>query len=303
MKQLKKATAALLILACALSLFSCGSFKDAVHLGTTKQEQETQRNPATGFDDDPTNDFTVTLRLNGKAYAPSVAIDVYWSDGYDIFIAPVDETGVARIDGLDGDYQITLSTVPTGCAYDSNAYTATNLERNVYVDLYDLNAVKGKGTDLYGCYEISKAGIYSVTISEPGEMVYFEFAPQVNGTYTVESWASVVEDEINPIAVAYYGSTSYKHSPYTVEGLGAVGSFTRNFVHTVEIADQVHILDGIGAVVHFITLPNQRKDFQRFCGLSVSRKECLVIYGATAVPLPRIFGVVGRCIRSCPAGA
>lgn len=238
MNRLKKAMALLLLLSCSLSLFACGRFKDAVDIGGGKEEGS-KKPPSAEFDDDPTNDFTVTLRLNGKAYSPTVAINVYWSDGYDIFIAPVDESGVARIDGLDGDYQITLSTVPTGYAYDANGYTATNLERNVYLDLYDLNAVRGQGTDLYSCYGVSNTGIYSVTISEPGEMAYFEFAPQTNGTYTVESWASVAEDEINPIAVAYYGSSSYKHSPYTVEGLGAVGSFTRNFVHTIEIADQM----------------------------------------------------------------
>ena len=86
---------------------------------------------------------------------------------------------------------------------------------------------------------MSDTGIYSITVSEPGELAYFEFAPKMNGTYTVESWASTSEDEINPICTAYYGSSSYKYAPYTVTDVGQVGSFTRNFVHTVEIADQM----------------------------------------------------------------
>ncbi|MBQ4065264.1 MAG: hypothetical protein IJD10_04125 [Clostridia bacterium] len=233
---MKRYLCVFLALICALSLFACGEYKDAVDVGGNGNIDD---RPSGEVDNDPTNDFTVTLRANGEIYKPSVAINVYWSDGYDIFIAPVGEDGVARIDGLDGDYKVTLSTVPQGFAYDSNAYTATNLERNVVLDLYDLNAVSGRGSDLYGCYAVGGTGIYSVTVSEPGEMAYFEFAPQVNGTYTVESWASIAEDEVNPICVAYYGSSSYKHSPYTVEEVGQVGSFTRNFVHTIEIADQM----------------------------------------------------------------
>lgn len=235
MKQRNRFFLILLSLLLVGSFVSCGEFKAALEedsVGTLGPNGQ----PA--LDDDPTNDFTVSLRLNGEAYVPPVTISVYWSDGYDVFIAPVDERGIATIDGLDGDYQVTLSSVPNGYAYDSNSYKATNFDRNIVIDLYDLNTVNGKGSALYGCCEISETGIYSVTITEPGEMIYFEFAPQTNGTYTVESWASITDDEINPIAVAYYGSSNYKHSPYTVEDVGAVGSFTRNFVHTVEIADQ-----------------------------------------------------------------
>lgn len=238
MSSIKKTAIIILIFSLCLSLFACGTYNGPINVGGGREEGSDKEQGSQG-NDDPADDFTVTLRLNGEIYEPTIAINVYWSDGYDIFVAPVGEDGVARVDGLDGDYSVTLSTVPLGYAYDANGYTATNLEKDIYLDLYDLNVVKGRGTDLYACYGISTTGIYSVTISEPGEMAYFEFAPQTNGTYTVESWASIAEDEINPIAIAYYGSSSYKHSPYTVEGLGAVGSFTRNFVHTVEIADQM----------------------------------------------------------------
>lgn len=227
----------LLCLSLAVALLSCGEYKPPLEFEEGKSTESTGEEGT--LDGDPTNDFTVTLRLNGKAYKPQININVYWSDGYDIYVAPVDANGIARIDGLDGDYKITLSTVPAGYAYDTNSYVATNLERNVILDLYDLNSVNGRGTGLYSCYRLSETGIYSVTISEAGEEAYFEFAPQYNGTYTVESWASVAEDEINPIATAYYGSSSFKHSPYTVDEVGTVGSFTRNFVHTVKIADQM----------------------------------------------------------------
>ena len=226
-----------LALMLTLCLIGCGEFKSAVNVG--EDSESSSKDNGQGMDNDPTNDFTVRLRLNGEDYIPDVSLDVYWSDGYDIFVAPIEEDGVARIDGLDGDYRVTLSSVPYGYAYDANAYTANLLNRDVVLDLYDLNSVTGKGSELYNCYALSGTGVYSVTVSEPGEMAYFEFSPQASGTYTVESWANVTEDEINPIAVAYYGSASYKHSPYTVEDVATTGSFTRNFLHTIEIADQM----------------------------------------------------------------
>ena len=237
MKSVFQKSLALLLVVLMLFAVSCGEYKPP--LLNDGEESEDGAETVPEMDDDPTNDFTVTLHLNGQPYNPTVAIDVYWSDGYDIYIAPVDKTGVARIDGLDGDYRVTLSAVPHGYAYDSNSYAATNFNRNIILDLYDLNAVKGAGTDLYSCYGLSGTGIYSVSITKPGDLVYFEFAPQLNGTYTVESWASVADDEINPICTAYYGTSSYKHSPYEVQDEGAVGSFTRNFVHTVKIADEM----------------------------------------------------------------
>ena len=126
---MKKAISLLLCLLLAVSLLSCGEYKPPLEF---EEGESTEAESAGGeLDSDPTNDFTVTLRLNGKAYKPQISINVYWSDGYDIYIAPVDENGVARIDGLDGDYKVTLSSVPAGYAYDANSYVATNLERDV----------------------------------------------------------------------------------------------------------------------------------------------------------------------------
>ncbi len=247
MKALNKTLAALLILALSLSIFACGEYHSAIGGGGNKLPEGSAEQPE--LDNDPTNDFTVRLRLNGEAYIPTTAVNVYWNDGYSIHIAPVDSMGTATIDGLDGDYKVTLSSTPSGYAYDSNAYVATNDNRHIIIDMYDLNLVMGTGTGLYSCLEINGTGVYSVTINEEAidsdgdgsfiQKVYFEFAPQVSGTYTIESWANTVDDEVNPICTAYLGSSAYKFGPYTVTDVGECGSFTRNFVHTIEIADEM----------------------------------------------------------------
>ena len=243
MKFMRKSALVVLSIFLCLFLFSCGTYNPALNSGSNSNSGVVQPE----MDDDPTNDFTATLRLNEQPYKPLVNVNVYWRDGYNIHVAPVDENGIARIDGLDGDYQVTLSNVPHGYAYDPNAYTATNDARNVTIDMYDLNPVTGAGKGLYECYSMSGTGIYSVTIDEPGDATYFEFAPQINGTYTVESWVDVYDDGVNPICTAYFGSSSYKYSPYTVNEVGACGSYTRNFIHTIEIASEMISSSGGGS--------------------------------------------------------
>lgn len=233
MRLIKNLICMALILASVLSLFSCGEFKPAT--GGKLPEGSVPQPP---LDDDPTNNFTVQLRVNEKPYIPTVKMSVYWSDGYNVHIAPVDSNGLATIDGLDGDYSVTLSNVPSGFAYDPNSNIATNDNRNITVDLYDLNMLRGSGTGLYQCYQINDTGVYTVTVKDAGELAYVQFAPQMNGTYTVESWVNTVDDDVSPICMAYLGSSQYKYGEYRVTDVGVCGSFTRNFVHTVNIADE-----------------------------------------------------------------
>ena len=229
-----------LVLVCSalLLLISCGEYQQATdkNNGSNKYPGGSADQPT--LDDDPTNDFTVQLRLNEQPFSPSTAINVYWNDGYNVHIAPVDESGYAVIDGLDGDYNVTLSSVPQGYAYDSNKYTATNDNRNIVIDMYDLNLLRGSGDTLDNCYMIYDTGVYTVTVEEEGDFNYIRFAPSTNGVYTVESWVSAVEDEISPICLAYLGSSHYVYGEYKVTDVGICGNYTRNFIHTVNIADE-----------------------------------------------------------------
>ena len=240
-----KLIALLLLLALTASfLFSCGEYKPP--LNTEKDEDGLIR---PGLDDDPTNDFTVSLIKDGQPFIPTTALDVYWSDGYDIFVAAVGDDGIARVDGLDGDYRVVLSSTPSGYAYDPNGNKATNINRNIEIELFDLNPVIG-GNTADDIREISETGIYSVTITEPGQRVWFEYSPQYNGVYTVESWVSVTDDEVNPICIEHVGSrfTGY-FDEIRVSEFGEVGSFTHNFIHTVKIADEN--IAGVGNSLSF----------------------------------------------------
>ncbi len=190
------------------------------------------------LNDDPTDDFTVTLTADGQPYTPRMEMQAYWSDGFSIHTATFDKNGIARVDGLDGDYRVTLSDVPNEYTYNPNGYTATNDNRNITVELYTLNYLTGGGTGVYDPYQFAKTGVYCAVLNDPDEAIYFRYAPDGNGVYSIESWIDITADNINPYIDIYYGNAHAAYFDKTINDGGPIGSYTINFVHTVQIADE-----------------------------------------------------------------
>lgn len=245
MKNLKKILCLMLVLLTLFSLVACEG--QIIHGGGKGSDTSSDTDTNTDIDssftppvmnDDPTDDFTVTLMADGQPYKPRMDMLVYWNDGFSLHSAPVDENGIARIDGLDGDYRVTLSAVPNEYTYDPNTNIATNDQRNIILNLYTLNRLAGGGTGLYDCYSFRKTGVYSATIDGPDDGIYFQYAPDRSGTYSIESWIDVTADNINPYVDVYYGSSQWKAYERTIDDGGAMGSYTINFVHTVQIAKE-----------------------------------------------------------------
>lgn len=210
------------------------------------------------MNDDPSDDFVVTLLADGAPYSPRMDMSVYWSDGFSLHSAPVGEDGVARIDGLDGDYRVTLSAVPNEYTYDPNSNIATNDNRSITLNLYTLNRLSGSGTGLYDCYQFRKTGVYSAVIESPEDAIYFQYAPELSGTYSIESWADTTADNINPYVDVYGGSSQFKYYLRTTNDGGTVGSYTINFVHTVQIADEM--ISAGGQAVYTFAVKAESKD-------------------------------------------
>ena len=192
-----------------------------------------------GDSDEP---FTVKLTYNGEDFIPedTEAISVQWTDGFAYHTATL-ETGVATATGLDGDYRVTLSRAPEGYAYDPNAYVATNDSRNVEIQLQKITKIRGgtstTGSGLYNCYKINGTGVYSLEIKRASQIVYYEFSPSRQGTYTIESWVDTTENSVNPAIDVYYGTFAAKYFSYTLDGGGPSSSYTKNFSYEIEIGD------------------------------------------------------------------
>ncbi|MBO7196734.1 MAG: hypothetical protein J6V80_05360 [Clostridia bacterium] len=261
MTEIKRIISLILICTALLSLFSCGqSNLPSIGSGSNNSGGAGADNE---LDDDPTNDFTVQLTMDGQPFIPATAVHVYWNDGYNVHSAQVDESGRAVVDGLDGDYQVTLSSVPSGFAYNPNAYIATNDNRNIVIEMRRLNILHGSGDgvgkDVNKPHEITDPGIYTVTVNSEDDFNYIRFAPKENGVYTVESWVSITEEEINPVCLAYLGSSHYVYGEYRVTDVGLCGNYTRNFIHTVKIADENISSSGGGQVTFAFAIGAETK--------------------------------------------
>ena len=239
-----------LLLALLLLLTACGEYNPAVKdPGSHGHETDTaegDHEPVTDAEGNvDKNPFTVTLKVDGEVYIPSEEhpISVQWSDGYSIHTAEVGKDGTARVGGLDGDYRVRLTAIPEGYTYNPNAYTATNNDRNLEIDLYKIVTTRGHGDQLYNAIEIKNTGLYCVELTSPTHEIFFEFAPPKSGTYSMESWMDTIENKVNPQSKFYGANRFFKEYQHTADGGGAEGTYTKNFKLDVKIADEM-ISDG-----------------------------------------------------------
>ena len=277
------------ILLCALTLFTlvaCGE-------GTTESSRHSPTNtdkPSTnssttgssstdegggdniGGGEDGT-EFKVFLVFNGApfTYTGSSPITVTWSDGISYVSSVADKNGVATVRGLDGKYTVSLKGLPAGFTYDPNPYDkekkeyghiTTSEEPEIEIEIFRIGTTTGAGTTEYNRKVLTKTGVYTATLKNGAQKIFFEFAPTSSGTYTIESWLPVTDDKINPKVDVYTSNSAAPLFLYTLDTGGAQGkNYTKNFKYEVEIADEM-ISDGGGQVVFifaiYVTARNER---------------------------------------------
>ena len=249
MKRRTLITAITLCLAVLLLLTACGEYNAAVRLPGANRDPETEAGNDGAVTDEngnvDENPFTVTLKVGDEVYVPSDErpISVQWSDGFSVHTAKVGSDGVARVGGLDGDYRVNLTAIPDGYTYNPNVYVATNVDRNLEIQLYKIVTTRGQGEQLYNAIEIKNTGLYCVELTSATHEIFFEFAPPKSGTYSVESWMDTIENNVNPQA-KYYGANRFnKKLQFVADDGGAEGTYTKNFKLDVKIADEM-ISDG-----------------------------------------------------------
>ena len=262
MKRLNIILAIMLLLSVLLT--SCGVYTPAVNDGdgtNTGTEGDTSGKPDDGngngdgggeSDTDEELPYTVTLNVNGKAYTPNANGGPYfvqWSDDFSIHTAELID-GRAEIYGLDKDYRVTLLNVPSGYAYNPNAYVATADSRDVSIELIKPQRTDGSGSGEYNRIELRKTGVYQVTISTPQQLVYFHFLPPEYGNYTIESWADVTENNVNPRMDLYYGTNAGAiYFDRTINDGGVSSTYTKNFKYVQTIyPDEISSTGGASVI-------------------------------------------------------
>ena len=258
MKNATKIASLILALVFIFSLASCGTLNPAISSDSqsdtevttdTSTETDTSTDSDIGFGDETgysETAFTVALRYKGEKYTPSEQITVYWKNESTLESSALNSNGYAGSERLDGDFKVSISGLKEGMVYNPNAYVATNDNRNIIIDVRDIEPTTGRGKDEYNGIRLAKAAVYSVTLKSAKEIIYFDFFPRESGMYVVESWMDVGEGKINPLCDVYLGTTVYKNFDQTVDGGGAEGVYTKNFKTGINVND-----DMIGNVLTF----------------------------------------------------
>ena len=194
-------------------------------------------------DDDPDPDdekriFTVTLVKDGVTYTNTEGIKAQWVNRFGVYSAEFDK-GVATIEGLDGEYHVTLSSLPQEkgkeYTYDCNGYIANNTRKDIKIELLEiLNASGG----MNGWTELKKLGTYRTTIRTKSHEVFYYYYPDLPGWYSITSWVDTTENKINPKVNIYNGNafSGFKVLDRTIDSGGSSGTYTKNFRFEVKLS-------------------------------------------------------------------
>ena len=227
---IKKFLVILLLVMFVTRLTACGTYQSST---MTDGDDEPGNNGGNGNNGSL---FTVNLvDEEGKAFVPPIPMFAQWRGDDGIYSAPFDNKGYASIDGLDGDYHVTLSTVPSGYTYDPNGYMVDNNKKGINVTMLKIQTTRGSGSNEYNAITLSNLGTYRVTLDSRTKTVFYEYEPFMEGRYSIQSWVDISENEINPIMEVYTGTKSYKLFNRTQDGGGASSSYTINFKLELEL--------------------------------------------------------------------
>ena len=202
--------------------------------------------------DEPGKDarvFTVTL-VNAPATLPE-DMQAIWTKNNEIHYAYFVD-GVASAEGLNGEYHVTLSSLPNGYTYDCNGYNADNFDRDVTIELLEIislgsyTRLEPNGEPEVRFYTMRKYGTYRATINSANDAMGFVFEPSENGSFSLTSWCDVTANEINPTLRLYNGSRSYCTFAREITDGGSSGTYTKNFRYESDFGDE-----NIGAVLMF----------------------------------------------------
>lgn len=254
MKNMKIIIAVVLIMCC---LSGCAQFNDAIGKSTEKNTS-TSTDDANKNPDNPSEDdsFSVSLVYDGEPYIPSIPMSAQWTDGSSFHEAAFDKNGIAKIDGLDGDYKVTLSDIPEGYTYNPNIHVTTNRSKNITIELYKYTKPRVGGGGLYNCIKINKLTVYRAELVGPSSVVYFEFTPSQSGTYSIESWTDITQNNVNPLMDEYNGMSAAKYFRGTVDGGGISSTYTKNFKHEIRIDQKM-----VGNTFTFAVRAESETDF------------------------------------------
>ena len=150
---------------------------------------------------------------------------------------------MAQISGLDGDYTVTLSTVPKGFTYDPNSddLIATNDNKEVTINLLPLTSTSSSGSsfDSGKRINLTEIGAYRATLTSPNQQLHYFYTPSASGVYSIVSLIDVTANVVNPILDIYnVNAGGFTLFSETRDGGGSENTYTKNFKWEMNLAGE-----------------------------------------------------------------
>ncbi len=182
------------------------------------------------------NVFVVSLRADGLAYNPSIDMSALLTsaDGSDTRTVQF-KNGKASVADLDGEYNVTLTSLPLGYSYNPNIYSIGNENKSVTVDLVScLNvSVAGSEPSVTNSMTLSVNKTYRATFKSAEDKVWF-----IMPACGLETMCDIYADNVLPKLTGYTANAASGYINYDgakdITGGGKSGAYTKNIKFTVE---------------------------------------------------------------------
>lgn len=254
----------LLLIMLAFSAVGCGEYKpiEPTEPPAAPPVQEPEK-PVGGNDAFEQRDGVYSVRLifddgvlerNEETEAVFEGLEVQWSNGSSVHRASFDEDGVARKEGLDGDYAVTLCNLADTHRYNPNGNAASADDEDIEIEVFEYITTRGKGLSPSSPISVSRFGAYTVKLNKLPYMIYFKYKPTIAGNYIIETIEDATANSVNPI-IKFYPSANEggfvnEDAAYEINDGGYSAEYTKNAKLEVKLtADMVGniFVFGIGA--------------------------------------------------------
>lgn len=246
MKKFKSVLAAVAAFILAVAFAGCGEYKPPTNNGENQGGGNTPVIPVDPDDPSVKDGFSASLKfLDGTPFTsdnyPKITqLQAQWTNDdnkNEVFRAYFGKDGVARCASLDGDYTVTLVGLPDGYTYKSTSDALKSGNDKKAVDVIMLPILKLGRQETYNnripYYNLNQTGAYRITfdaaLRETGVM--FNYKPQRSGSYSLETFADVTANEVNPKLTVYAGNLpAFINESFRSEqdGGGVENTFTKN---------------------------------------------------------------------------
>lgn len=162
-------------------------------------------------------------------------------------LMPLNEDGKAVCPGLDGDYKVTIPTLPYGFTYEPNENYVDNITKKIEIQVYKvlksnetLRQIKlGNDNVYFKNVEVYKTtGAFKVTLKNKDDRQMCAFVPSKQGTYSLRTLVDVTQNKINPLLSVYTGQLTggFVYHFQDKDDGGAENTYTKNIFWEYEIS-------------------------------------------------------------------